>query len=67
MDEHALLDLKVMVGIIHLLSDASKVFLWLFQGLKCERAGYNLVLQHSVKHITVFAEVCVVNALNIHL
>lgn len=57
MDECALLDLEVMVGIIHFLSDASKVFHWLLQVLKFERTGYNLVLQHSVKHITPFAEI----------
>ena len=68
MDECALLDLKVVVGIIHLLSDVSKVFRWLLQVLKFERAGYNLVLQHSVKHVSPFTEICVVTAtLKIHL
>lgn len=68
MDECALLDVKVMVGIIHLLSDAYKVFHWLLQVLKFEKAGYNPVLQHSVKHVTPFTEICVVTAtLNIRL
>lgn len=68
MEGYALLDSKVMVGIFHFLSDASKVFHWLLRVLKFERTGNNLVPHHFVKLSTLFTEICIVTAtLNLYL
>lgn len=68
MEGYDLLYPKVMIGIFHFLSDASKVVYWLLQVLKFERTDNNLLPLHFVRHSTLFTEICTVTAtLNLYL